>query len=111
MEDRINKCFYDIKVSIEAIQSYVKDNTIEIYAENRMLKSAVEREFLIIGEAMNRICKMNPDIKISSKVEIIGMRNRIVHGYDMIRDITVWDTIEEHLPKLKQEVIKLLQQN
>jgi uncharacterized protein with HEPN domain len=63
---------------------------------------------LIIGEAMNHILKLDPTVNISQTREIIGMRNRIVHGYDNILDSIVWDTITEGLPVLKGEVKKLL---
>jgi uncharacterized protein with HEPN domain len=51
-----------------------------------MLRRAVEREFVIIGEAMTKILKINENISISSKHHIIGMRNRVIHGYDKIDD-------------------------
>lgn len=70
----------------------------------------MEREFVIIGEAMTKILKINENISISSKHHIIGMRNRVIHGYDKIDDKIVWGTIIRHLPKLKSEVTELLYQ-
>jgi uncharacterized protein with HEPN domain len=45
---------------------------------------------------------------ISEYRKIIGFRNVLVHGYDAIDDQIVWDTIQQHLPVLKQEVEELL---
>lgn len=73
-----------------------------------MLRRAVERELEIIGEAMNRIDQMDPTIEIAGKKQIIGMRNRVIHGYDKIDDEIVWGTIVRHLPALKIEIEKLL---
>jgi len=73
-----------------------------------MLRRAVEREFEIIGEAMSRIEKVDPTINISSKKQIINMRNRVIHGYDKIDNEIVWGTIVRHLPKLKEEIDQLL---
>ena len=73
-----------------------------------MLRRAVEREFEIIGEAMNRIEKIDSTINISSKNQIISMRNRVIHGYDKIDNEIIWGTIVRHLPKLKQEIEDLL---
>ena len=73
-----------------------------------MLRRAVEREFEIIGEAMNRIEKIEPEIEISSKKQIINMRNRVIHGYDKIDDEIVWGIIIRHLPTLRIEISKLL---
>ncbi len=69
-----------------------------------MLRRAIEREFEIIGEAMNRIEKIDSSINISGKKQIISMRNRVIHGYDKIDNEIVWGTIVRHLPKLKEEV-------
>ena len=51
---------------------------------------------------------MDNDISISSKHQIIGMRSRVIHGYDKIDDGIIWGTIVRHLPKLKKEIEKLL---
>ena len=73
-----------------------------------MLKRAVEREFEIIGEALSKINKIDSEIHISSKSQIIGMRNRVIHNYDKIDDEIIWGTIVRHLPGLKKEVLKLM---
>ena len=73
-----------------------------------MLRRAIEREFEIIGEAMNRISKVDPDISISSSRQIISMRNRVIHGYDAVDDEIVWGTIQRHLPLLRSEIQELL---
>jgi uncharacterized protein with HEPN domain len=83
-------------------------NATSIYLKNKMLRRAIEREFEIIGEAMNRIDKLDSSIKISAKVQIIGMRNRVIHSYDKVDDEIVWGTIIRHLPVLKAEVEILL---
>ncbi len=79
-----------------------------VYIANKMLRRAIEREFEIIGEAMNRIERLDPKIEISSKKQIINMRNRVIHGYDKIDDEIVWGTIVRHLPTLKIEIYNLL---
>jgi uncharacterized protein with HEPN domain len=73
-----------------------------------MLRRAIEREFEIIGEAMNRIDKLYPNIMIASKKQIISMRNRVIHGYDKIDDEIIWGTIVRHLPKLKIDINELM---
>jgi len=75
-----------------------------------MLRRAVEREFEIIGEAMGRILKIDSEIQITSKKQVVNMRNRVIHGYDKIDDEIVWGTIARHLPILKEEVINLLKE-
>jgi uncharacterized protein with HEPN domain len=109
MKLEIKKFLYDIKESIESIESYIGEKRdFNIYISNKMLRRAVEREFEIIGEAMNRIEKIDSTINISSKKQIINMRNRVIHGYDKIDNEIVWGTIIRHLPKLKEEIEQLL---
>jgi len=108
MDDNIKKYLLDISESIESIEFYLGDKRdFNIYMSNKMMRRAVEREFEIIGEAMNRIDKLDSSIDISSKKQVISMRNRVIHGYDKIDDEIVWGTIVRHLPVLKKEISKL----
>jgi uncharacterized protein with HEPN domain len=109
MSVEIKKYLFDIAESIDSIEKYLGDKRdFIIYLSNKMLRRAVEREFEIIGEAMSRIEKLDPKIEISSKKQIINMRNRVIHGYDKIDDEIVWGTIVRHLPTLKIEISNLL---
>ncbi len=63
----------------------------------------------IIGEAVNRILKENPDVEINNARKIIGLRNQIIHGYDSVSDENIWGIIMVHIPKLKEEVNKLIE--
>ena len=110
MNENIKKYLYDILVSVESIETYLGSNkNFFEYQQNKMIRRAVEREFEIIGEAMNRILKLEPNIDITSAGQIIAMRNRVIHGYDKIDDGVVWGTISRHLPVLQEEVNKLLE--
>ena len=110
MENKVKKYAFDILESLNAIQKYTKGLSYEDFAADRMLRKAVEREFEIIGEAMNRINKIDPDVPVSNKRAIINMRNKVIHGYDMVEDIVVWSTIDK-LPQLKKEIQKILQKD
>ena len=65
----------------------------------------------IIGEATNRILKIEPSIMISNAKQIVGTRNYLIHGYDSLRIEMIWAIVVNDLPKLKQEVIYLLNQD
>jgi uncharacterized protein with HEPN domain len=58
-----------------------------------MLRRAVEREFEIIGEALNQLNKIDQNLPVSNKSLIVGMRNRVIHGYDKVDDEIVWGAI------------------
>lgn len=105
----IKTWLYDILQSIIEIESYFYDQYIfDVYVNDIKTKRAVERDLEIIGEAVNRIIKKQPDFPITDSYLIIGTRNRIIHGYDVISDDLIWSILENNLPKLKSEVSKLL---
>ena len=109
MDNEIKKYLFDIQESIDSIEKYLGDKRdFKVYLADKMLRRAVEREFEIIGEAMNRIEELDSTIEISSKRQIISMRNRVIHGYDKIDNEIVWGTIVRHLPTLKVEINNLL---
>jgi uncharacterized protein with HEPN domain len=93
MTDKARKYLFDILESAESIEKYIENIDFFQYRKNKMVRRAVEREFEIIGEATNALLKNNKDIKITSAERIIGMRNRVIHGYDKIDDEIVWGII------------------
>jgi uncharacterized protein with HEPN domain len=109
MELEIKKYLFDIYESIDSIEKYLGEKRdFKVYMADKMLRRAVEREFEIIGEAMGRIEKLDSSLTISSKKQIISMRNRVIHGYDKIDNEIIWGTIVRHLPTLKKEIEILL---
>ena len=108
MTSKTRKYLHDILEAVNSIDEFIAESDFIQYQKNKMLKRAVERELEIIGEAMNRLLKENKELKITSSKRIIGMRNRVIHGYDSIDDGIVWGTIKRHIPALKNEVKELL---
>lgn len=110
MDRKIQKSLYDILKCIDEIDSYFNTlpRTFELYSENSLLRSAIHMNLSIIGEATNRILKINPEIKISNARQIVGTRNYIIHGYDSLRPEMLWAIIIKDLPKLKEEVSILI---
>ncbi len=105
MKLEIKKCLFDIDTSIDSIFEYLgeKRNFIE-YQKDKLLRRGIEREIEIIGEAMNRILKFDPDFKIENARQIVDARNWVIHGYDKVDDVVIWGIISNHLPKLKKEI-------
>jgi uncharacterized protein with HEPN domain len=75
-----------------------------------MLRSAVERKFGIIGDALSQLHRFFPQYstRISRPEQIIAFRNQIIHGYATVRDDIVWEIIQTYLPRLHQEATQLL---
>jgi uncharacterized protein with HEPN domain len=112
MDREIKTWLYDIFNSIEEIEQFLPQGSrkFESYSSDLKTKRAVERNFEIIGEAFKRILEKDPNIEISNSKKIIGLRNRIIHGYDVISDELIWGIIINDIPKLKAEVSALLKQ-
>ncbi|MBW2963041.1 HepT-like ribonuclease domain-containing protein [Mesonia aestuariivivens] len=115
MDERILKWLYDIHFAFEEIESYFENTEKHFfeYRKNTMLKRAVERDLEIIGEAVNRILKRDPNFEkfISNAKAIIGLRNQVIHAYDNISDENIWSIIINHIPKLRKEVESLIAEN
>ena len=79
-----------------------------LYKQDLKTKKAVERNLEIIGEAVNRILKVDSNFPIKNAKNIIGTRNRIIHSYDNISDEVIWTIVCRELPKFKIQVEKLL---
>lgn len=115
MDERILKWIYDIDFALNEIESFFKDREKDFfeYRKNTMLKRAIERDLEIIGEAVNRILNKDPSFEknISDAKAIIGLRNQVIHAYDSISDENIWSIIINHVPKLKTEVTKIIEEN
>ena len=109
MELKIQKYLYDIITSINSIYEYLGENRdFNQYSENKLLRRAVERELEIIGEASNRILKLDSEFPIDNARKIVDLRNWVIHGYDKVDDIIIWGILSNHLPKLKEQVENLM---
>ncbi len=109
MEIKVKKLLFDVLTSIENIESYIgEEKVFEKYDSNPMLQDAVERNIEIIGEAINKLLILQPDIPITNSRRIVDARNKIIHGYDSIENTQIWGIIILHLPVLKKEVKDLL---
>jgi uncharacterized protein with HEPN domain len=71
-------------------------------------RKAIERNIEIIGEAVSRIIRVHPEIKISNARKIVDTRNRIIHGYDTVSEDIIWAIVSNDLKKLRHEISTLL---
>lgn len=105
MQRDILKYLYDIQESINSINEFLGDTKdFSMYQSNKLLRRAIERELEIIGEATNRILKINPNIGISDSRRIVDLRNWVIHGYDKVDDVIIWGILSRDIPKLKHQV-------
>lgn len=104
------KYLHDIQVAAGRIARFCKDKTFAQYLADEMLRSAVERQFGIIGEALSRLAKDDQDVAagIPDYGKIIAFRNILIHGYATVDDRIVWGVIENHLATLQAAVQRLI---
>jgi uncharacterized protein with HEPN domain len=79
----VKKLFFDVHQAGELITSFVRGRSHEDFQRDRMLQSAVERQFEIIGEALRQAVAIDPELekKMSGTRRTIDFRNRLIHGY------------------------------
>jgi uncharacterized protein with HEPN domain len=97
-----------ILTSINSIQEYISELSLETFLKDRKTQDAVVRQFEIIGEATKRVSlelrDSHPDIPWS---HMAGMRDVLIHDYIDVNYKIVWKTATEELPRLKKAIIKL----
>lgn len=112
MTDRAPKLLLDAINAIDAAMEFVGSASLEQYLKDRMRRSAVERQLEILGEAGSRLAKLEPPLleRLTGLKLAIGLRHRIIHGYDAVDDEIVFQTVQEDLPGLRLELSALLDQ-
>ncbi|WP_299288499.1 HepT-like ribonuclease domain-containing protein [uncultured Mucilaginibacter sp.] len=93
------KFLADIVEAILSIDEHLEGKRIFTeYKASKTKRRAVERELEIIGEAVNKLLKINPTAKISYARMIVDLRNKVIHAYDNVNDIVIWNVVVNHLP-------------
>ena len=110
MQLECKKHLEDVRRAAELVFEFTAEKSSSDYSADALLRSAIERQFEIIGEALNRLSKTNVAVasRISNYQRIVAFRNILIHGYDAVDDRIVWDIVQENLPALHREVVALL---
>jgi uncharacterized protein with HEPN domain len=110
MDLKTKKWLQDILQAAREIEQYTAGLGFDDFQSNGMAQAAVERKFEIIGEALSRISRSHPALlrRVSDYERIIGFRNIISHGYDIVDVEVVWDAVRNYLPVVIRQVEELL---
>lgn len=110
MPPEVRKYLEDVQQACELLLKFTSGKSITDYEGDPMLRSAVERQFEIIGEAVSGLARINPAIadRISYHERIIALRNILIHGYADVDNRLVWDVLRTNLPTLRGEINTLL---
>ena len=111
MSTRDPKAFlYDVLSAIGNIETFVSGRTFVNYLEDAMFRSAVERQLMVIGEAIAQLSKLDRALadRLLDSPQIIAFRNRLIHDYGQVDHAMVWGVVTARLGTLKTRVQNLL---
>lgn len=112
MNNAVRKRLLDARRACETVREFVEERSFQEYEENLMLRSAVERQLEIIGEALGKAAEQDEAIEsqIPSLPRIVAFRNRVIHGYDTVDDEIIWTIAQNNVPELRTRLDDLLEE-
>lgn len=104
------KYLYDIARAAANAMSFAAGKTFAAYDSDPMLRSAVERQLEIVGEALSQLARIDQATAslLSEYRRIIAFRNVLIHGYAEVNARLVWDILQTKLPVVRGEAEALL---
>ena len=110
MQPRSAALLWDVLTAVQRIQGFVAAKTWDHYAADVLLRSAVERQFEVAGEAMSVLRKLDPATaeRVPNARKMVGMRNVLIHGYAQVNNETVWQAATTDLGEVVAVVRDLL---
>ena len=106
------KLLWDARQAAERVVRFTQSKTFDDYLSDELLRSAVERQFEIIGEALNRLSGIDEATAatIAELPRIVGFRNVLIHGYASVDNRIVWGIVESDLVSLRKTLDVLIEQ-
>ena len=110
MSDQTTKRLLDALAACDAVDAFLARQSLQQYKDNYGLRLQIERLLEIIGEALNQAELGDEHLRLTIPElgEIIGMRNRIIHGYSVIDNELIWSTATFRVPELRAQLASLL---
>jgi len=106
MRDEVAKYLYDVEKACALVAVFTCGKSLDDFNSDALLRAAVERQFITVGEALTEARKLDAATigSITSVVKIFGFRNVLVHGYEIVKPARVWSVIEKDMDILHTEV-------
>ncbi|MEO7242639.1 MAG: HepT-like ribonuclease domain-containing protein [Variovorax sp.] len=107
------KLLWDAQEAATRIARYTIGKTLSDYEADDFLRSAVERQFEIVGEALGALRRVDPltAARIGALSRVVAFRNVLIHGYANVDHRVVWGVVEGQLQALRDELDSLLAQS
>lgn len=101
---------WDAHRAASLVAGFVSGRSWGDYAQDVLLRSAVERQFEVVGEALNSLRKVDEDLaaRVPDLARIVAFRNVLTHRYAAIDDQLVWEVATERVPALVDALAELL---
>jgi uncharacterized protein with HEPN domain len=106
------KLLWDAQQAVQRITRFTLGKNFEQYTADELLRSGVERQFEIAGEALNQLSRRDSAtaVSIPDLPRIVAFRNVLIHGYADVDDRVVWGVVESSLSALQEALTLLLAQ-
>jgi uncharacterized protein with HEPN domain len=110
MRPESRKYLWDALTAADLIADFVAGKDFDAYRADPLLRSGVERQMEIIGEALGQMARKDPETAglIADLARIIAFRNILIHGYATVDDQVVWGVISTRLPTFRATLRELL---
>lgn len=104
------KYLWDAEQAAAKVLRFVVARSFDDYLADEMLRSAVERQLEIVGEALNQLRKIDPDTasRIRDLPQAVALRNVLIHAYATVNDRLVWGVVEQYLRPLHDALKQLM---
>ena len=111
MRPETAKLLWDAREACRLVLEFSAGRTFDDYEESALLPSAVERQLEIVGEALRRLSRQDPETaaRIPELESVVGFRNVLAHGYDAVSDRVAWDVVRNDVPELAEVIEELLE--
>jgi uncharacterized protein with HEPN domain len=95
----------DVVDACDAIESFLVGADLDAYRAAHVTRSAVERQLILIGEAVGSLLRLEPALAegISHARRIVDLRNQLAHHYAAVNDTVVWSVATSEVPVLREE--------
>jgi len=106
MPRSLAKLLFDVLDRSQAVRDATAGRTLDDYRRDRVLRSAVERELEVLGEAVRQAIRLDPTLEASipDAKQVVAFRNWLAHAYADIDEEIVWAIVQHDVPKLERDV-------
>ena len=110
MQVEVAKRLLDAAEAARRIRQFTGSLDFGQFSASELVCSAVERQFEIIGEALGKAGAVDSSLaeRIPELPKIVGLRNRLIHGYDSVDDEIIWDIVQSKIPDLRRAMEEII---